>query len=308
MKKILGLGLLVGSIVGLTGCNLDELKEELGNLEGVDRTELFDYTAMNVDKIDFSLYEGFSEEQLKTLLVKEGYLTVGTSPDYAPYSFLDMELSGLSKVQGSESAMALYVAKSLGLELEFKEIAFDGLTTQLTLNNIDVIFSGLTYSAEREENYTFTDTYYNSGDGGQVLLVNKSDLSKYTSMDKINVSSVTVAAQNGALQQELVETQLTESTIQKFSSISDGVTLLKTGKVDLMASSYTSAQAIVSENDDIVILDWFEFDVLEYGTMGLLKQNNGLVDYINLVIADFDNDTYAAWLEDYLEYADAISF
>ncbi len=295
-KKLMTAGLLGLSVLGLTGC-------DSGPREGV-----FDYTSMEVDVIDFDKYDGLSNEALKQLVIKSGYLTVGTSPDYAPYSFLDSELNGLHEVQGAESAIAFYVAKSLGLELTFKQIAFDGLTTQLSNGAIDVIFSGLTYREEREEYYTFTDTYYNSGDGGQVLIVNKDDVDKYTNLDSINISSVTVGAQKGALQEELVELQLEEATIQSFSSIADGVLLLKQNKIDIMASSSASAKAIVEENDNLVVLDWFEFSVLEYGTMGLLQQNNDLVNYINVAIELFDNSLYEYWLEEYYDYVDVISF
>ncbi len=293
MKKLFSLLGLVG-IIGLTGCS------------EVNRDELFDYTQMEVDKIDFSSF-GLSEEGLKDLLVNDGYLTVGTSPDYAPYSFLDIELSGLSKVQGSESAIAFYVAKSLGLELQFKEIDFGLLLADLTKGSIDVIFSGLTHSDERELNYQFTDTYYNEGDGGQVLIVKTSNASKFESIDDINLSSVKVGAQAGALQEELVTNQLENVSIEKNSNTANLVTMLKNGNIDLMASSSIAAKTIVENNSDLMILDWFEFDVAEYGTMGLLTQENTLVDYINAAISTFDSSTYAIWLEEFKEYATAIS-
>ncbi|MFI3329013.1 MAG: transporter substrate-binding domain-containing protein [bacterium] len=288
MKKILCLGLLVGSIIGLTGCEV--------NREGLIDFTSFDYS-QNVTVP-------------KGILVEEGKLIVGTSPDYAPYSFLDAELTGLSKFQGSESAIAMYVAQSLGLELEFKEVAFDGLTASLDNKSIDVIFSGLTYKASREEFYTFTETYYNSGDGGQVLVMQKSDVNSYTSLEDINSSNVKVAAQNASLQYELVESQLDSVNIQTIAAIADGVTLLKNGNVQFLASSYTSALAIVAANEDLVIVssDIFEFSVLEYGTMGLLIKDSPLVEYINKAIIAFDNNTYGQWLVEYQEYADFISF
>lgn len=295
-KKLMTLGLVGLSVLGLTGC-------DSGPREGV-----FDYTSMEVNKIDFDSYDGLSNSELSELVIKKGYLTVGTSPDYAPYSFLDSELNGLHEVQGAESAIAFYIAKSLGLELKIKQIAFDGLTTQLSSGNIDAIFSGLTYKEERAEYYTFTDTYYNSGDGGQVLIVNASDVSKFTNLSTLNISSVTVGAQKGALQEELVGTQLGSASLQSFASIADGVLMLNQNKIDVMASSLTSAKAIVEENENLVVLDWFEFEVLEYGTMGLLQKDNDLVDYINVAISLFDNDIYADWLEYYYDYVETISF
>lgn len=298
MKKLLCLGLLIGSIVSLTGC-------ATGPREGV-----FDYTSMEVDKIDFAEF-GLSEDGLNDLLVKKGYLTVGTSPDYAPYSFLDIELNGLNKVQGAESAIAFYVAKSLGLELKIKEVDFSLLLADLgtgpSKGSIDAIFSGLTYSEDRAANYQFSDSYYNEGDGGQVLIVKKENASLYTSIEDLNLSSVKIGAQAGALQEELVTTQLVNATVEKNSNTANLVTMLNGDKIDLMASSKVAAQSIVENNSDLMILEVFEFDVAEYGTMGLLQKNNDLVLYINAALSTFESSTYATWLEEYKEYALEIS-
>ncbi len=289
MKKILTLALL-----GITGFSLTGCTE-------VNRDGLIDYTSFDYEK---------KVDVPTGILITEGKLTVGTSPDYAPYSFLDPELKGMSKIQGAESAIAMYVAQTLGLELVFEEVAFDGLTGALDNGLIDVVFSGLTYKESREEFYKFTETYYNSGDGGQVLIALKSELAKYNSLDDINKSSVKIGAQTASLQLELVEGQLADASLQKFGSIADGVTLLKNGNINLLASSFTSAEAIVAANDDIIIIPTtvFEFNVSEYGTMGLLSKDNVLVNYINQAINLFDNDVYGQWLVEYQEYADFISF
>lgn len=290
MKKIIGLCLLIGSFIGLTGCT------------SIDRTGLFDYTQMEVKEL-----ENIDKDTLNSLLIKNGVLTVGTSPDYAPFSFLDSELKGLNKIQGAESAVAFYVAKSLGLELEFKTVGFDLLTTQLENNTIDVIFSGLTHSEEREENYQFTDTYYQAGDGGQVLIVKKNNDSLYTSVDDINKSSVKIGAQLGSVQDGLVTSQLANSTSVYRTDTAQLVVELNNGNIDLMASSYTAALSITASNSDLMILSAFEFSVVDEGTMGLLKQNNQLVDYLNLAIATLDYATYDKWLQSFYEYAAAIS-
>ncbi len=288
--KIIALGLTVLTTVGLTGCS------------EADRTGLFDYTQMEVNELD-----NIDKTALNNLLVKSGYLTVGTSPDYAPYSFLDSELKGLSKVQGAESAVAFYVAKSLGLELEFKTVGFDLLTSQLENDSIDVIFSGLTHSEEREKNYKFTDTYYQTGDGGQVLLVNVNNDSKYTSVEDINKSTVKIGAQLGSVQDGLVTSQLSSATPEYRTDTAQLVVELNNGNIDLMASSYTAALSIIKSNPNLMILSAFEFEVEDEGTMGLLKKDNDLVTYLNLAIATLDYDTYELWLDEFYKYAAAIS-
>ena len=56
--------------------------------------------------------------------VKEGYLTVITSPDYAPYEFYALDAEGNPTLAGFDIALGQYIADFLGLELEI--ITMDG--------------------------------------------------------------------------------------------------------------------------------------------------------------------------------------
>ena len=59
---------------------------------------------------------GKNPYNLKT--VKEGYLTVATSPDYAPFEFYSLDEKGKPTLVGFDMDLAKYVADYLGLTLE----------------------------------------------------------------------------------------------------------------------------------------------------------------------------------------------
>ena len=59
---------------------------------------------------------GKNKYNLKT--VKEGYLTVLTSPDYAPYEFYALDEKGNPTLAGFDMALAQYIADYLELTLE----------------------------------------------------------------------------------------------------------------------------------------------------------------------------------------------
>lgn len=310
MKKLF-LVCFIFNIATLSGCiesefsfGDEDLTEDSLEEEFIDRSGLFDYTSMDVPLISFSLYDGFSSEELNTLLVNDGYLTVGTSADYAPGTFLDTELTGLRNVQGSESALSYFVAKSLGLELEYKLNTFTNLFTDLKNSESDVIFSSLTYTDERAEYYTLTDSYYNIS---QVLVCNKSDLDKYNTIDDINTTSVSIAAINNSYQYDLVSNQLHYTKVSSTQTISESVLQLKNNSVDFISLSYESAQSVIFENDDLIIVDFFEFDCEDSNTVGVVDSGNRLVDYINLALSFIDNDTYKTWVNEYVKYAETIN-
>lgn len=78
-------------------------------------------------------------------------LTIGTSPDYAPYESLDTD----NNIIGFDPDMAKifeeYLTESEGktYKLEFKSMDFDNIVTQLQGDQIDLGISGFTYSKDR---------------------------------------------------------------------------------------------------------------------------------------------------------------
>ena len=79
-------------------------------------------------------------------------LTVGVSPDYAPYESLDTN----GNIVGFDADMVKlfegYLTESEGktYKLEFKQMDFDNIITQIQGNQIDLGISGFTYDEERE--------------------------------------------------------------------------------------------------------------------------------------------------------------
>ncbi len=78
-------------------------------------------------------------------------LTVGVSPDYAPYESLDTD----GTIVGFDADMVKlfegYLTESEGktYKLEFKQMDFDNIVTQLQGSQIDLGISGFTYDEER---------------------------------------------------------------------------------------------------------------------------------------------------------------
>ncbi len=296
IKRILLIFTILFVTVSLSACT-----------DHTDRSDLFDYTKMEVEKMNFDEYDDLSQGELDSLLLNPGILSVGTSPDFAPSSFLDLDLTGLSRVQGTESAVSFYVAKSLGLELEFVTSTFDGMTIDLSNNKSDVVFSGLSQTALRAKSYDFTSVYQDAVAGSQVLMVLKSNLDKYKSVDDINNSNIKIGFQEGSLQESLVLDQL-DAVNKKYVKNENAVLELQTGGVDFMAYSQGAAEVIVNNNSDIVIVEVFEFSVEGIGTCGLVNKGNELVKYLSAAIETLPEGQYTEWKTAFVEYANAISF
>ena len=71
-----------------------------------------------------------------------GKLVMGTSADYPPYEW-HLIKDGKDEIIGFDIDIAQAIADELGVELEIKDMDFDGLIPALTTGKIDIIIAGM---------------------------------------------------------------------------------------------------------------------------------------------------------------------
>lgn len=232
--------------------------------------------------------------------IEEGKLYVGISPDYAPYEFVDLTKDGMDKYVGADVELAKKIADELGLELVLKPMAFDLILAALDTGKIDVAISGFTWSSERADSYLFSSAYFDDGEGDQILVFNEADKDKFKSLDDLNKADVKVAAQNGSLQQELVQSQLPNATPVFFEDINNAFTALKDGQYDAIAIAGTVAGTLIGaeENKGIVMSD-FQFEVEDSALYAIFKKDNqALADKVSPICEEVAKGQYQTWLEE----------
>ena len=88
-------------------------------------------------------------------------LVVGSNPTFAPFEFVDAS----GKVTGFDMELIQLIGKQMGMEVEIKNVAFDGLIPALQKGDLDIAISGMTITEKRKESIIFSDSYYKSGLG-----------------------------------------------------------------------------------------------------------------------------------------------
>lgn len=231
-------------------------------------------------------------------LVNPGYLTVSVSTDFAPYEFVDLTKDGQDKYVGSDISFAKFVADSLGLELMIKPMDFDIAQTAVNSGISDVAISGISYTDERAASYLFTDCYYATSDGGQVVVVSADKADQFPDLASLNVEGLKIGAQNGALQQALVLEQLPNATMVAIDDLNAAYDALKSGALDGVAVD--SVVGTTLENSDSskykVCPEWFAWET--EGNYAMVKQGNtDLANAINKAIASMANGQYEEWID-----------
>ncbi len=251
---------------------------------------------------------GCSSSQNRLDKIKQtGVLTFATSPDFAPLEFEDIS-SGETKYVGSDIELAQYIADQLGVELEIKAMDFSSVQAAVTSGQVDIAISGFAKTEERAQSMELSHSFNIEQDenSGQSLLVAKDLASSHNSAESF--SGKKVGAQNGSLQYNLVSSQLPEDIeIVPIGSLLDGVLMLRSGKIDALASDIDNAEMILQNYDDIALCD-FQFEYESEGNVAAVKKGETeLIEAVNDIIDEVNEQgLYAQWKDEATELAKSL--
>lgn len=233
-------------------------------------------------------------------LVSDGVLTVSMSTDFAPMEFVDLTKTGQEKYVGSDVELAKYLADALGLELLIKPMDFD--TSQASVANgiVDISISGYSYTTQRAASYLLSEDYYSEGDSGQVALIAKANEGVYTDLNSLNQAGVEVAAQNGALQQEIVTEQLPNATLKPIDDLNAAYDNLYAGTYAAVVVALTVAETLVASSPEKFAIVPEQFDDSKYTGYHILinLDNEELKTAIDAAIASIPEGQYKTWQDE----------
>ena len=97
-----------------------------------------------------------ADSKVKT--IQSGVLTVGLSPDFPPMEYLN---PSDDKLVGVDVDLVTELSKRLGLKVNFVQQKFDQLISSVRTNRVDIVFSGMSDTVDRQKTLDFID-YFNS--------------------------------------------------------------------------------------------------------------------------------------------------
>ena len=233
-------------------------------------------------------------------LVSDGVLTVSMSTDFAPMEFVDLTKTGQEKYVGSDVELAKFIADYLGLELLIKPMDFDTCQASVANGIVDCSISGYSYTAQRAASYLLSEDYFSEGDSGQVALIAKENVEVYKYLSSLNQTGVEVAAQNGALQQEIVEEQLPNATLKSIDDLNAAYDNLSAGTYAAVVVASSVAETLVASYPDKYAIVPEAFDDSKYTGYHVLIAlgNDELKVAINEAIAAVPEDQYKTWQDE----------
>ncbi len=164
-----------------------------------------------------------------------GKITVATEGVWAPFTYHD---ANTDELVGFDVEVAKAIAEKLGVEAEFKEVAFDGGLTGVATGTFDMMANGVGVTEERKGTYDFTDPYVYDHAVVITLASNDTinsfeDLKGLTTANSAGSTYETMGIENGA-------------TVSNVDTIGETMTLVLNGTVDATINSMTTAQDYIN--------------------------------------------------------------
>lgn len=204
---------------------------------------------------------------------------VGTNAEFAPFEFLED-----GKTVGFDMDLLAAISKETGIEMEVKDMAFDGLLPALQAKKIDMIIAGMTATEERKKAVNFSETYYKAN---QVIITAKDadDISNFEGLKGKKVGVIL------GFTGDVVVSEIDGVEVKKYNAGYAAIMDLKAGKIDAVVLDGEPAKNFVKNNEGIKITS-AEGEKEEYA-MAVSKDNAELLKKINAALVTLkENGTY----------------
>ncbi len=221
-------------------------------------------------------------------------LIMATEAGFAPYEYMVGE-----DVVGIDVDIAKAIAKEMGMELEIKDMSFDGALLAVQNGTVDFAAAGISVTPDRQEKMDFTIEYAISK---QVVVVKKGDTS-ITKED--DLTQKIVGGQSGTTAQLVYgdpENSVVPKEFKDYPKYSQAATELKNGAIDCIVMDELPAQLLVAKNEGLEIAN-AELFTDKYG-MAIKKGNTELKAAMDAALQKLiDDGSIDTWTKKHSEDA-----
>lgn len=160
-------------------------------------------------------------------------IRVGTAADYPP---LTQQTDG--QITGIEADLAAELAKRTGKRFEFKVLPWSGLLSAVNQGQVDMAMSGISITAERQQQVDFTRAYFELG---QMAIIRSADAARFNSPLQILKPEVKLAYVSDTTGAAFVKKFARMTTLKAYSSVEPALQALMEGETDVVVHDAISS-------------------------------------------------------------------
>lgn len=261
MKKILASLMMVGLIFCLGGCNVPWMKQK------TEKTEV--KKVIQADQVEGTM--------------KGMKLKVGVSDDMAPFSYYDSEQKQMT---GFDIELLSKISEYLGFEYELYPMSMSEIEQKIKKKEIDLAIAGISITDERQREYSFTDTYYETY--LQAVVRKDSGIT-----DRKEIINKKIGVVEGTSSAQYAQDYMSEDNkITYYKNITKVWKDLEKGKIDATVYDTTGIQSYMNEHEEDTNLEVLEEQLnseeSNYGIM--FSKGYKYLDQFNVALQVLNND------------------
>ena len=238
LKSIMAIALSSAMLFATAACGTSD-KADAGtdSDKGSDAATITSYDVSSVEKDDTIA------ALLPESVTKDGKLTIGTNPSYAPAEFLDAD--GKTQI-GYDMDLARAMGNIFGLDTEIVSSNFDTIIPAIG-SKYDLGIAAFTITKERMESVDFV-SYFTAGMGYAVAAGNPKNV------DENDLCGLNVAVETGTVEEEAINKTAKadgkkDITIQSSKQQTDATTAVVTGKADVFFADSPVVGYAIAQTD-----------------------------------------------------------
>jgi ABC-type amino acid transport substrate-binding protein len=178
-------------------------------------------------------------------------LTIGIMTPYFPYA----TLSDSGELEGFDIAVAQELSKRLNRSLVFEDMPLASLLLALKQNKVDLVLSGLSITAEREQALNMIYYYGEPVCTFPLLFWQQKPAEIETLADLAIQPDTVVCVEPGSAQEKFIKTTYPELSLSYVPAIADIVMALKYGKAKAALIDPEILPALLKKAPELVTLD-----------------------------------------------------
>ena len=174
-----------------------------------------------------------------------GRLVFGTSADYAPFEYYDSNF----QFNGFDIALARELGARLGLQVGFKDYAFQSLPAAMQVGQVDAIIAALSVTPERQTQMDFTNIYYT----GQEVILARQGSGYGTIVAPAQLGQYRVGVERGSIYQTWIQNTLVNAGLMPSANLlayekpADAIRDLKENRNDIVVMDWLPSQAYMEQ-------------------------------------------------------------
>lgn len=195
-------------------------------------------------------------------------ILVGSDATYPPFEYRDEA----GRYAGFDLDMMAAIAEAAELEIDFRDMPFDGLIPALCSGQIDAVVSAMSITEARTAMMDFTEPYFQAG----LVIAVRPDNSSINSLQDLKGKSIGVLSGTSAGEHAK---KVSDANVKSFESWEQAFLGLEEGTVDAVISDYPVAANFIKQGYDLR-LTGEKIAVEDYG-IAVSKDNPELLQKLN---------------------------